>query len=266
MGNTTGFIGFSGLPEGTYIPALNVISNVLSEQAELNIPGDFRMTLRKMGKKDVTTKIKALQEFTEHVQGDSSIEVLKSVLPFWARIFTRLVIDGDRRVRENVLKAHASFATKIGRDLAPQLKELMGAWFTSQCDNYTPASTAAVNSLASCFPEKKLPVALSFCHNEIMDYIHCSIFKEEEYSEEQMERVLVGGLAGYSLLLQQVSGKDLADNESILEKHSNFWKNGKLYKVVHKDSSIIVKQAWFGLVYSLSEFLPNLAQGIFFEN
>merc|ERR1712071_548739 len=97
LGTTTGFIGFSGVPEGSYVPAVNVASHFPNDDAELGISADFRMTLRKMGKKDATTKIKALQEFTEYCE-QSPIDVLKSVLTFWPRLFTRLSVDSDRRV------------------------------------------------------------------------------------------------------------------------------------------------------------------------
>ena len=212
-----------------------------------------------MGKKDATTKIKALQEFTEYCE-QSPIDALKSVLTFWPRLFTRLSVDSDRRVRENTAKAHSFFALKLGRVLAPHLKELMGAWYTSQCDTYTPASSVAVNSLKTCFPDKKLLDAVSFCHDEIMDYIYDSIFKEEQVSEDQKERTIVGGLAGYSLLLQQMSSKDL-NKENVLSKHTHFWKNSKLYKAVKKESTPPIKQAWFRLAHSLAECMPHLAQG-----
>jgi len=212
-----------------------------------------------MGKKDATTKIKALQEFVEHCE-QSSVEILKSVLPFWPRLFARLSVDSDRRVRENTAKAQGFYASKLGRSLAPHLKDLMGAWYTSQCDTYTPASSAAVNSLKTCFPDKKLSDAVSFCHDDIMDYIHDSLFKDEQVSEDQKERILVGALAGYSLFLQQMSCKDF-EKETIIAKHAHFWKNSKLYKVVKKESSPLVKQAWFGLIYSLAEFMPQLTQG-----
>ena len=68
MGGVTGFVGFTGLPEGAYVPVLNVAGaggGSTDAGADANIPGEMRLTLRKMGKKDSTTKIKALHEFHE---------------------------------------------------------------------------------------------------------------------------------------------------------------------------------------------------------
>ena len=237
---------------------MNVGSSA-NEETDFNIPGDFRLTLRKMGKKDSTTKIKALNEFVD-LCSQSPVEALKSVLPFWPRIYAKLAIDNDRRVRESAQKAHCHIASKLGRNLAPQLKELMGIWFTSQCDTYTPAAAAASQALKACFPESKLPEAIAFCHTEIMGYINDCFFKNDDIQEEQKERVLVGALSGYSLLLQQIQ-KEVIEQESRFEKHRQLWSEPKLYKVVEKDSSSVVKQAWFRTLLTLSQTFPQLVQG-----
>lgn len=259
MGNGSGFIGFSGLPEGAYVPVLNIGSNFLSEEAELSVPGDLRLTLRKMGKKDVTTKIKALQEFISLCE-QLPLESVKTVLPFWPRIYAKLALDDDRRVREHAQKAHLHFTSQLGRNIAPHLKELMGVWSTSQCDTYAPASTVAAQSLKSCFPDHKLTEALAFCHNEIMDYIRDSLFKVEDVTEEQKERILVGSLAGYSLMLQQIQKKDL-ESEKNFNRHKLFWEDPALYKVVTKNSNALVKQSWFRLLSTFVQLWPQLAKG-----
>lgn len=214
-----------------------------------------------MSKKDATTKIKALQEFKDQCEV-APTEVLKCVLLFWPRIFTRLAVDADRRVRENVHKSHSSFAAKLGRNLAPILKEIMGAWFTSQCDIHAPAASSASHSLKSRFPETKLSDALVFCHGEIMDYIWDCLFKEDDYTEEQKERILVGALSGYSLLLQEIDITKIQNNEANTIRHMDFWKSDKkLYKLVSKESDATIKAAWFSTIYNLLYFLPQIAQG-----
>ncbi|KAI9559714.1 hypothetical protein GHT06_013719 [Daphnia sinensis] len=258
LGNVTEFVGFSGLPEGSYVPVIGANSLVEDASADSNIPADFRLSLRKMGKRDSTTKIKALQEFTELCQ-QNSLDLLKAVLPFWPRIFSRLAVDGDRRVREYLHKSHVQLTSQLGRNIAPYLKEMMGAWFTSQCDSYAPAASLATHSLKTCFPGNKLPDAIAFCHNEIMDYIKDSIFKENDFSDEQKERIIIGGIAGYSLLLQQVKC-DVLESEKYLLRHTEMWKNANLYKIVEQNKSLPIKQAWFGLIYSVVHYLPQVAK------
>lgn len=213
-----------------------------------------------MGKRDSTTKIKALQEFAELCE-ENSLETLKTILPFWPRIFSRLAVDGDRRVREYLHKSHLQLTSQLGRNLAPYLKEMMGAWFTSQSDTYAPAAFVAAHSLKTCFPGDKFSDAIAFCHNEIMDYIWDSLFKEDTLSDEQKERITIGGITGYSLLLQQIK-PNMLEVEKCLQRHIEMWKCTKLYKVVEKNRSLPIKQAWFGMVYSLVHHLPQVAQGI----
>ena len=262
LGNVTEFVGFGGLPEGSYVPVVGVNSSITEDTSnDLSIPADFRLSLRKMGKRDSTTKIKALQEFSELCE-QNTVDTLKTVLPFWPRIFSRLAVDGDRRVREYLHKAHMQLTSQLGRNLAPYLKEMMGAWFTSQCDCYAPAAFVATHSLKNCFPGDKLPDAVAFCHNEIMDYIWDSLFKEDTLSsDEQKERIAIGGIAGYSLLLQQIR-PNMLETEKYLQRNTELWKNSKLYKVVEKNKSLPIKEAWFGMVYSLVHYLPQIAQGI----
>lgn len=213
-----------------------------------------------MGKRDSTTKIKALQEFLELCE-HTSIDILKLILPYWPRIYSRLAVDSDRRVRENIQKTHLHFTIKLGRNVAPYLKEMMGTWFTSQCDPYAPSAFLATHSLESCFPGNKLLDAICFCHKEIMDYIFDSLFKVDNLmTEEQRERILIGGTSGYSLLLQHMK-LGIAESEKFLSKHAELWTKPSLYKSVEKKHSLAIKQAWFGMMYSLIHFLPQLAHG-----
>ena len=259
LGNTTGFIGFgSVLPEGSYVPVLNVATTFPSEEEELSIPVEFRLTLRKMTKKDVTTKIKALQEFID-LCSEATQETLKTILVFWPRIYSRLAVDGDRRVREKTASAHSQFSSKLGRNIAPHLKAMMGAWFTSQCDTYPPAALLATNSIKSCFPGSKLTDAVTFCHNEIVDYISDALMKEQDLNEEEKERMFVGGLAGYSLLLHQLDASTL-EKEPYISRHADLWRvTSKLYSVVKKDCTMPIKQSWFAMVTGPVQVLPKLA-------
>ena len=60
-----------------------------------------RLVMRKMHKKDVTTKLKALQEFLD-LANTASEEDMLAVLTFWPSVYTKLAMDTDRRVREQV--------------------------------------------------------------------------------------------------------------------------------------------------------------------
>ena len=52
----------------------------------------------------VSFAFQAVQEFTEQISGLPD-DVVKSILPYWPRIYNKIATDHDRRVREAVQKA-----------------------------------------------------------------------------------------------------------------------------------------------------------------
>lgn len=87
----------------------------------------------------------ALQEFAIMCK-DSEISVVEGMLPFWPRLYCALAIDVEHRVREAAQLAHAAVVKRVGKSIALYLKQLAGAWFTSQYDTYPPAASTASNS------------------------------------------------------------------------------------------------------------------------
>lgn len=87
----------------------------------------------------------ALKEFAIMCK-DSEMSAVEGMLPFWPRLYCALAIDIEHRVRESVQLAHAAVVKRVGRGIAMYLKQLAGAWFTSQYDTYPPAASAASNS------------------------------------------------------------------------------------------------------------------------
>ena len=56
----------------------------------------------------------------------------------------------------------------MGRDLAPQLKAVIGPWLSAQNDLYAPAASAAESAFAVAFPAEKQASVLMFCKQEIL--------------------------------------------------------------------------------------------------
>lgn len=87
----------------------------------------------------------ALQEFAIMCK-DSEISAVEGMLPFWPRLYCALAIDVEHRVREAAQLAHAAVVKRVGKNIALYLKQLAGAWFTSQYDTYPSAASTASNS------------------------------------------------------------------------------------------------------------------------
>lgn len=127
------------------------------------------MVLRKMSKKDPTTKIKALKEFSDLVI-QSEVEIVKSLLPFFAKSYVQLSTDCDARVRENSQNALLSVVNKVGKNVATILKQIFPAWVCAQYDTHPTAASLATNCFTKAFPAKNVSLVFGFCESEILEY------------------------------------------------------------------------------------------------
>lgn len=257
-----GFVGFDTTAnlDLSYVPAVHGVDEI-----DNLVDAEFRLVLRKISKRDVTTRLKAVQDFASMCQERDS-EVVKGVLPYWSKIYCKISVDHDRRIREATQQAFEQLVLKVGRSLAPFLKSLMGHWILSQCDPYTPSASAACQAFQAAFSPSKQPEALSFCKDEILNVIQDILLKETadtlsdaqsvtaEEREAKFVRMLTCSLLGVKKLLSLVQPTDTTALEQKLSELVNsgkFWKYSK-----HKTAQ--VRGAFFQLVCALCEFTPEL--------
>lgn len=165
-------MGFTALSHCGDIPILPgfTTTEMLPEEIDANIDANYQLVLRKMTKKDPITKVKALQEFADLI-GNSEVDTVIAVLPFWPRLYSTLSTDVEHRVREACQQAQFAVATKCGKNIAPYLRQLAPSWITSQYDTYAPAASIASSSFQKSFRPYKQQEVFNFCQNEILDYI-----------------------------------------------------------------------------------------------
>ncbi|XP_078036315.1 E3 ubiquitin-protein ligase listerin isoform X2 [Augochlora pura] len=262
------FVGFSAVNDGGYVPILPGLSLCSTNEIEMNnVDNNFQIVLKKMNKKDATTKCKALQEFATLCR-ESELSAVEGMLPFWPRLYCVLAIDVEHRVREATQLAHAAVVKRVGRSIAMYLKQLAGAWFTSQYDTYAPAASAAINSFNDTFPPKKIVDAIVHCQHEILLYIcnnitvHTaqSLSLQKNLAAEEMEakyqRVLVASLQGYSSYLRKVPKEEIEKSSDI---HYKIIRNNKFWKLVKYDA-LPVRTAFFNVLTSLIDNANILLQ------
>ncbi|KAF6767977.1 hypothetical protein AHF37_07847 [Paragonimus kellicotti] len=131
--------------------------------------------LRRLDKRDTRTKQKALQEFCQLIRTDvPDDEVLEtgavtSILPFWPRLYSGLSANSDRKVRELVQSAMYVLAKRVGRELAPYLKQLLPIWAFATVDFHEPAASLAEQGLSNVFPNGKRTEAYRVCARQLLD-------------------------------------------------------------------------------------------------
>ncbi|KAM8821516.1 E3 ubiquitin-protein ligase listerin [Eudromia elegans] len=262
-GTVPGFIGFgTSQSDLGYVPAVQG-----AEEIDSLVDADFRMVLRKLSKRDVTTKLKAMQEFGTMCK-EREAEVVKGVLPYWPRIYCKISLDHDRRVREATQQSFEQLILKVKKHLAPYLKSIMGYWLIAQCDVYSPAASAARVAFEKAFPSSKQPEALAFCKDEILNVLQDHLLKEtpdtlsdpqtvpEEEREAKFFRILTCSLLALKKLISMLPKKEvhlLEEKLMSLLSQNKFWKYSK-------HSIPQVRSAFFEVVSAFCQYLPELVQ------
>uniref|UniRef100_A0A8C5TGQ1 E3 ubiquitin-protein ligase listerin n=1 Tax=Malurus cyaneus samueli TaxID=2593467 RepID=A0A8C5TGQ1_9PASS len=262
-GTVPGFIGFgTSQSDLGYVPAIQG-----AEEIDSLVDADFRMVLRKLSKRDITTKLKAMQEFGTMCK-EREAEVVKGVLPYWPRIYCKISLDHDRRVREATQQSFEQLILKVKKHLAPYLKSIMGYWLIAQCDTYLPAASAAKVAFEKAFPSSKQPEALVFCKDEILNVLQDHLLKEtadtlsdpqtvpEEEREAKFFRILTCSLLALRKLLSLLPKKEL---DSLEEKLKSLLSQNKFWKY-SKHNVPQVCSAFFELISAFCQHLPEVVK------
>ncbi|KAK7372192.1 hypothetical protein VNO80_05564 [Phaseolus coccineus] len=137
----------------------------------VDVDSEIAVHLKRLGRKDPTTKLKALTALSMLLQEKSAKEIIL-IVPQWAFEYKRLLLDYNREVRRATHDTMTALVTSVGRDLALHLKTLMGPWWFAQFDPVSEVSLAAKRSFQAAFPaqEKRLD-ALVLCTTQIFMYL-----------------------------------------------------------------------------------------------
>nr|XP_055064559.1 E3 ubiquitin-protein ligase listerin [Misgurnus anguillicaudatus] len=263
-GIVPGFVGFgvSTSNDPGYVPAVQG-----AEEIDNLVDADFRLVLRKLSKRDAVTKLKAVQEFGAMCQ-EREPDIVKGVLPYWPRIYCRISVDHDRRVREATQQALEQLVLKVKRNLAPYLKSIMGHWLISQCDTYSPAASAASVAFNAAFPLNKQPEAVSFCKDEVLNVLQDNLLKEtadtlsdpqsvpDEERESKYIRLLTSSLLALKRLLSVLPEQD---RDSLKERLAQLIAQGKFWKY-SKHKTPQVRGAFFEVIATMCGHTPQLIQ------
>ncbi|MEE6468105.1 hypothetical protein FKM82_008163 [Ascaphus truei] len=260
-GTVPGFIGFGPSQNDLgYVPAVQG-----AEEVDNLVDADFRMVLRKLSKRDVTTKLKAMQEFGAMCR-EREKETVRGVLPYWPRNYCKISLDHDRRVREATQQAFEQLILKVKKHLAPHLKSLMGFWLISQCDTYAPAASAARVAFEAAFPAHKQPEALAFCKEEILNVLFDHLLKETpetlsdsqaipaEERESKYFRVVTCSMLALKRLLCMLPS---SENSSLQERLAHLLSQSKFWKY-SKHTTPTIRSAFFELISAVCQHFPAL--------
>ncbi|OQO11710.1 hypothetical protein B0A48_03437 [Cryoendolithus antarcticus] len=136
------------------------------------------VTLKNLGKRDATTKGKALEDLQVHVDSSES-DPDDSLLEVWAQLYPRLSIDSSRRVRQLAHTLNGRICARSGKRVAKHLSSIAGPWLAGTYDSDRAAAKAAQEAFALVFPtaEKAQAVRRTF-QQSILDYSNQAVLHE----------------------------------------------------------------------------------------
>ncbi|OCT47255.1 C3HC4 type (RING finger) zinc finger containing protein [Cladophialophora carrionii] len=151
----------------------------IAEQPELSTITDANLvvTLRNLGKKDSTTKAKALEDLQDYVGSLGSGEAIETgLLDAWISLYPRTSIDNSRRVRQLAHTLQGSLTTLAGKRIAPQLPKVIGAWLSGLYDSDRLVARAAQDSVSTAFnSEDKRRALWKVYRGALVDYANDAI-------------------------------------------------------------------------------------------
>ncbi|OAP56555.1 hypothetical protein AYL99_09734 [Fonsecaea erecta] len=151
----------------------------IAEQPDLSIVSNPNLvvSLRNLGKKDSTTKAKALEELQDYITSLTSGDNIDSgLLEAWVNLYPRTSIDNARRVRQLAHALQGSLTALAGKRVAPRLARVIGAWLSGCYDSDRLVARTAQESVAAAFvTEDKRRALWKVYRNTLLDYANDAI-------------------------------------------------------------------------------------------
>eukprot|EP01135_Chromosphaera_perkinsii_P009750 Nk52_evm15s1869 gene=Nk52_evmTU15s1869 len=252
--------GGSGGFGGGFSSGFGGVAGDDDDERDVGMDPEWTVSMGKLRKKDGTTKTKGLQELKSLIES-KPVESVKLAYGIWPRLFNRLSIDVDVKVRELANVVMGAFGLKLKKGIATELKSLFANWYCNSFDISREVADAAKTSLNACFPN--IVNVLKFHDKELMGHFENNLIrlKKEDLNSKylgptdisaQYERIVFCSLMGLANFVSTMEQEKHADRVEGIEKIAcakAFWKlSGKKSKPI--------RQAFFDAASCLFEVYP----------
>lgn len=230
----SGFGGFSTQSTGS--GSLSYLSEDpdLSSLSDPNIVVSFKNLL----KKDNTTKSKALADLIQYTQthpneADGGVE--EPVLEAWVRLYPRMSIDNDRRVRELSHTLQFELLKSARKRMERNLPKVAGSWLAGTYDKDKAVARSAAEGISTFLnTEEKMDMFWKKCQAQILQYATDAITEtpdtlsderstKPEDAEAKYYRVIA---ASFSLILGLLGKLSVSDTEKHSTEYEVFFTSG----------------------------------------
>eukprot|EP00127_Corallochytrium_limacisporum_P006595 Clim_evm24s231 gene=Clim_evmTU24s231 len=149
-------------------------SSGFDEDLTLAFDARLRGNLKKLYKKDATTRNKALNDLRQDV--DLLVEN-QGVLLYFVRQLDHLSQDVDQRVRLGYAELIGEMAKAAGKSLAPVLKEILPVWLLLQYDSNREVARRATEGFHATFSGEKRPAVYKHAENAICTELGANLLR-----------------------------------------------------------------------------------------
>ena len=177
--------------------------------------------LRKLTKRDPTTKLKALDELNFHLTAVDPTTI-PSLMPALLYALDRLYSDNDRRVREQLQTALATLVDRAKREAftPPNLRQLFSLWWCWQHDSVREVSRRSRAVWKTLLPtDDKERQALRFVHSAYFAHtttlLTCTVeslsdmaVTSVEAAQERYDRLVAAAVTGLLTWMQRLTADD----------------------------------------------------------
>ncbi|KAJ2061715.1 hypothetical protein GGI17_002890 [Coemansia sp. S146] len=194
------------------------------------IDGRLASQIKRLGKNDSTTKMRALFELKSYASEHTWETGLEGMMLAWPPLFKRHIFDPDRRVRVAVAGVHSVLVKRCGKRLAPNLKPLIGPWVASFYDPHREVGKASRLAFELVFPESKRTEAYAYCLKEILDFAQDNIvsqtkeslsdprFADAEEMRAKYEHVVGASFGALALVVEEVPKDRLVEEQAAFDE------------------------------------------------
>ncbi|KEF52443.1 uncharacterized protein A1O9_11684 [Exophiala aquamarina CBS 119918] len=223
------------------------------------------VSLRNLGKKDSTTKSKALQELQDHISSSTAIE--PGLLEAWVSLYPRTSIDNSRRVRQLAHVLQGSVTAASGKRIAPHLPRVIGSWLSAAYDSDKAVARAAQESITISFPTDEKRRALwkvykdalvEYAEDAILTQTAQTLSDERSTSLDDAETKFVRVVSTAMHMLTQTIRANLNHAAPTPQNLRQLVCNKKLWDYAHHHESTLRKGLYSLVTLSISKFTSDL--------
>ncbi|KAK7741691.1 hypothetical protein SLS53_004749 [Cytospora paraplurivora] len=212
----------------------------LSEDPDFSLISDPNtvVSFKNLLKKDNTTKSKALADLIQYAQAhpnDQDGGVEEAVLETWVRLYPRISIDNDRRVRELSHTLQFELLKSARKRMERNIPKIAGSWLAGTFEKDKAVARAATEGLSAFLTtEDKVANFWKKCQPQVLQYATDAIIEtpdtlsderstKPEDAEAKYYRVVAGS---FSLVLGLLQRLPNTDTEKYNADYETFFASG----------------------------------------